>query len=127
MWVGLIAGGKALHLSVNRRVIDGSAAVDIMIAKFCTDYNILDVDIVAIATGTTAADDAVGVELINHSLSTERRIDLANATLLYQHVAVLEDLLQLAQLLVHCYDNSYFHTFFNFYVGKGTKKLRIEN
>jgi hypothetical protein len=80
-----------------------------MVAEFRTDHNILDIDVVAVTTGTAAADDAVGVELINHSLSTERRIDLANATLLYQHVAVLEDLLQLAQLLVHCYDNSYFH------------------
>jgi hypothetical protein len=127
MRVGLVAGGKSLHLSVDSRVIDGFATVDIMVAEFRTDHNILDIDVVAVTTGTAAADDAVGVELINHSLSTERRIDLANATLLYQHVAVLEDLLQLAQLLVHCYDNSYFHTFFNFYVGKGTKKLRIEN
>ena len=127
MWVGLIAGGETLHLSIDGGVVNSCAAIDIVVTELAANHYILNVDVVTIATGTTAADDAVGVELINHSLSTERRIDLANATLLYQHVAVLEDLLQLAQLLVHCYDNSYFHTFFNFYVGKGTKKLRIEN
>ena len=70
MWVGLIAGGETLYLSVDRRVIDGFATVDIMVAEFCTDHNILDIDVVAVTTGTATADDAVGVKLIDHSLST---------------------------------------------------------
>ena len=70
MRVGLVAGGQPLYLSVDRRVIDGFATVDIMVAEFCTDHNILDIDVVAVTTRTTAADDAVGVELVDHALGT---------------------------------------------------------
>ena len=95
MRVGLVAGGKSLHLSIYGGVIDGFATVDIMVAEFCTDHNILDIDVVTIATRTTAADDAVGVVLIDHPLGPKGCIDLADATLLNQYVTVLKHLLQL--------------------------------
>ena len=66
-----------------------------MVAEFCTDHNILDIDVVAVTTGTATADDAVGVVLIDHPLGPKGCIDLADATLLNQYVTVLKDLLQL--------------------------------
>ena len=87
-----------------------------MVAEFCADYDILDVDVVAIATGTATTDDAVGVELVDHPLGTKGCIDFADATLLHQHITVLKHLLQLAQLLIHSNDNTDFHMFYMFCV-----------
>ena len=73
------------------------------------DHDILNFDVVAIATSTARGDDDVGLILVYHLGSAEGCIDLAHATLLNDDVAVLKQVLQLLQLLVHCYNNSYLH------------------
>jgi hypothetical protein len=112
-----------LHLTIDGGVVDGFTTIYVVVAQLAADHHILDIDVVAIATGTAAADDAVGVELINHSLGTKGGIDFADATLLYQHVTVVEQLLQLVQLLVHGYNNTYFHMFYTFCAQSYEKKL----
>ena len=123
--VGLVSGGETLHLSVLGRVVDGRTTIDIVIAELAAHYDVLYLDVIAIATRTTAGDDAVGVELVDHLLGTKGRIDLADAAFAHQHIAVGEELLQLLQLLIHSYDNTYFHVFFNCFGCKVTKFIVI--
>ena len=108
--VGLIAGRQPLHLSVLRAVVDGCAAIDIVISQFGTGHHVLHLHIVAVASRTSAGDDDIGMELVDHPLRTKGGIHLADAALLYSHVAVAEQLLQLLQLLVHGYNYTYFHS-----------------
>ena len=91
--VGGKACGETLHLAVDSGVVDGCATVDIVIAKLAADDNVLNVDVVAIASGTAAGDDAVGVELVDHALGTQSGIHLAYTTLLNQNVTGGEELL----------------------------------
>jgi hypothetical protein len=67
-----------------------------VVAELGADDDILDVDVVAIASGTSAGDDAVGVELVDHTLGAECGIDLADATLLDEDFRGWEKLLKLA-------------------------------
>jgi hypothetical protein len=67
-----------------------------VVAELGADDDILDVDVVAIASGTSAGDDAVGVELVDHTLGAECGIDLADATLLDEDFRGGEKLLKLA-------------------------------
>jgi hypothetical protein len=85
------------------------------------------VDVVAITTGTAAGDDYVGVELIDHALGTKGGINLADTTFLHSYVVLTEELLQLTQLLVHCYNNTNLHITFYYLWCKDTKKLEIRN
>ena len=64
-----------------------------MIAQFGAHHHILNIDLVAVASGAAAGDDTVGLELINHTLGTEGGVHLADATLLYTHITVVEELL----------------------------------
>jgi hypothetical protein len=49
------------------------------------------------------------MKLVDHTLGTQRSIHLADTTFLYQHITILKDFLELTQLLVHGYNDSYFH------------------
>ena len=82
-----------------------------MVDQFGADDDVLDVHVVAVAAGTTAADNHIGVKLIDHTLCTEGGVHLTDAALLDAYLTVCKELLQLAQLLVHGYNNSYFHLF----------------
>ena len=88
-----VACGKPLHLSIDGSVINGCAAVYIVIGKLSADDYVLNVDIVAVASGTTARNNTVWVELIDHALGAQGGIDLADATLLNQYVTTAEELL----------------------------------
>ena len=107
-----------MHLSVLGAVVDGGAAVDVVIAQLGTHYHVLHLDVIAVTTGTARGDDAVGVELIDHTLGTESGVHLADATLLDEHVFAVEERLELAQLLVHCHNYTYFHVFLMFLPAK---------
>ena len=91
--IGSVACGKPLHLTILGAVVDGRAAVDVVIAELSADDYVLHVDVVAIASGTAAGDDAVGVELVDHALGTQGGVNLTDATLLNQHVIAVEELL----------------------------------
>ena len=75
-----------------------------MIGQLGTHHHILNADIVAIAASTTGGDNDIGVELVNHTLGTQSRIHLANATFLHQHITVSKQRLELTQLLIHRYN-----------------------
>ena len=45
--IGVEARGKALHLSVDAGA-DGCSAIDVVIDQLCTDYDILDADVVTV-------------------------------------------------------------------------------
>ena len=51
--ISLETGRHSLYLPILGGVIDGLAAIDIVIAEFRTDDDILHIDIIAVATGTT--------------------------------------------------------------------------
>ena len=59
--------------------------------------------------------------LVYHLSSAQGRIDFADTTLLYDDVAVVEQVLQLLHLLVHCYNNTNLHTRSCFIFCKGKK------
>lgn len=105
------ACGKPLHLS-EKGTAGSIATIDVMIAELGADNNILNADALAMTTGTTAGNDDVGTELVDDTLSTQRGIDLTYATLLDADIDVAhKELTQLAQLLLHCYNYSYFHIY----------------
>ena len=118
--VGLETDGTPLHLTVDSGVVDGTAAVNIMVTQLGADNDILDIDVVAITSGTTAGNDAVGVEFVNHTLGAEGGIDLADATLLNKDFGSRKELLKLAQLLVHSYNNTNFLHLYVIYACKNT-------
>ena len=89
--VGLEAGGHALHLTVLGGVVDGCAAIHIVVAQLGAHHHILNVDVVAVAAGTTAGDDDVGTELADHLLSAQGSIHLADAALADLNAAVGEE------------------------------------
>ena len=68
--VCLKTGGQSLHLSVLCGVINRSATIYVVITKFTADNDILNIDVVAITTSTTTADDDIRVEIVNHLLGT---------------------------------------------------------
>ena len=68
--VCLETGGQSLNLSVLCGVINCSATIYVVITKFTADNDILNIDVVAITTSTTTADDDIRVEIVNHLLGT---------------------------------------------------------
>ena len=108
--VGGEAGGHALHLAVLRAVVDGTSAIDVVINKFRTGNDILHAEVVAVAAGTAAGDNGIGLVLANHLGRADGRVHLSNATL-HNHKprVVAENLLQRAQLLLHGNNDSYLH------------------
>ena len=96
-------------MSVDGAAVDSRATIDVVVGEFGADYHVLHVDIVAIATSASAGDKDVGVKLVDYPLGSEGSVHLADATLFYAHISVVKEVSQLLQLLVHGYDNSYFH------------------
>ncbi len=105
--VGLETDGTYLHLTIDGGVINGTTAVNVMVTQLGADNDVLNVD-VAITSGATAGDDVIRVKLVNHTLGAECGIDLADATLLNKDFGSGKELLKLAQLLVHSYNNTNF-------------------
>ena len=58
--IRLIAGRKSLHLTINRRIVDGTTAIHVVVAHLFADHHILDFEVVAMSASTTAGDDDVG-------------------------------------------------------------------
>jgi len=92
-----------------------------MVSQLCAHHHILYLHVVAMSPGTAAGDDDVGFKIVNHALGPKGSVHLADTALLYPYTAVAEELLQLAQLLVHSYYNSYFHLFLLFVVQRYKK------
>ena len=86
--VGLEPHGHALHLSILGGVVDGGAAIHVVIAQLGAHHHVLHVDVVAIPSGTTTGDNHVGMELIDHALSPQGGVHLAYSTLLHHHVSI---------------------------------------
>ena len=79
--VGLEAGGHALHLAVLGGVVDGCAAIHIVVAQLGAHHHILNVDVVAVAAGTSRRYYHVGVMFEDEFLCSQRRIDSSYAAL----------------------------------------------
>ena len=122
----LIAGRQTLHLTILRTVINSRSAIHVMIGQLRAHHHVLNVHVVAISAGTAAGDDDIGMKLVNHTLGTKGGIHLADATLLYHHISVSKQRLELAQLLIHRHDNTYFHSSFSFLMVQSYKKTREE-
>ena len=86
-----------------------------MIGKLGAPDDVLYAQIGAIASGTTARHDGVGMMFVNHLRRTDGSVHLADSTLLDNITRVIaEHTLQRVQLLLHCYNDSYLHTDFVF-------------
>ena len=88
--VGLETSGKALHLSVLRAVVDGGSTIHVVVAQLGTCHYVLHVDIVAVASSTAGGDDVIGMHLIDHTLSTQGGIHLADAAFPDYHFVAVE-------------------------------------
>ena len=106
--VGLEARGHALHLSV-LHLSESHTAIDIVVAELRRDDDILHPDALAVSAGTTRRDDDVGMVPDNHLHRTDGGVHLPYSTLLHHHLVFREDIPELAQFFLHCYDNSYLH------------------
>ena len=71
--ISLIACGQSLHLSVLGGVVNGCSTVDIVVAEFSADNDVLYLNIVAVSSGTSATNNTVRAELVNHLLCTDYR------------------------------------------------------
>ena len=54
VWVGLITGWEALDLAKYSGIVDGTTAINIVVGKLGTNHYVLQIDIVAITTSTSA-------------------------------------------------------------------------
>ena len=109
------AGGHSLYLSVDAGTIDSFAAINVVIGKLGAHDDVLYAQIGAIASGTTARHDGVGMMFANHLRRTDGSVHLADSTLLDNITRVVaEHTLQRVQLLLHCNNDSYLHTDFVF-------------